>query len=178
MGRYGTTGWPRGLCSASPGVDQCDALPPCVSPFCSSSPRQTPLRPSRPRSRSPAGHLGPNCSAAAAATTTSTKAEQASPTCCERRSTSSTATPRPQPKRCPEGLPDGRRAAWAIMWQLSSGGPETSAWGQKHHGLFVGYRVKRPHGGDRSASEALSLARLFIEEHFPDPGVGRSTCWA
>jgi uncharacterized protein len=32
MGRYGTTGWLRGLCSASPGVDQCDALPPCVSP--------------------------------------------------------------------------------------------------------------------------------------------------
>src|SRR5580698_1335963 len=58
-----------------------------------------------PRSRSPAGPLGPNCSAAVAATTTSTKAEQASPTCCERRSTSSTATPRRQPKRCPEGPP-------------------------------------------------------------------------
>src|SRR5712692_4769330 len=105
MGRDGTIAWPRGLCSASPGVDPCDAPPPCVSPSCSLSPRQTPLRPSRPRSRSPAGHRGPNCSAAPVATTTSTKAEQASPTCCERRSTSSTATPRPQPQRCPEGPP-------------------------------------------------------------------------
>ena len=34
---------------------QCDALPSCVSPFCSLSPRQTPLRPSRPPSRSLAG---------------------------------------------------------------------------------------------------------------------------
>src|SRR6266436_4017213 len=108
MGRDGTTGWPRGLCSASPGVDPCDAPPPCVSPFCSLSPRQTPLRPSQPRSRSPAGHRGPNCSAAAVATTTSTKAEQASPTCCERKSTSSTATPRSQYRRRPDGPP--RRA--------------------------------------------------------------------
>src|SRR6267143_4644194 len=99
MGRDGTTAWPRGPYSASPGVDPCDAPPPCVSPSCSSSPRQTPLRPSRPRSRSPAGHRGPNCSAAPAATTTSTKAGQASPTCCERRSTSSIATLRPQSKR-------------------------------------------------------------------------------
>ena len=57
----------------------------------------------RPRSRSPAGHRVPNCSAAAVVTTTSTKAEQASPTCCERRSTSSTATRRPQPKRRRDG---------------------------------------------------------------------------
>src|SRR6266704_1824084 len=105
MGRFGTTAWPRGLCSAFPGVDPCDALPPCVSPSCSLSPRQTPLRPSRPRSRSPAGHRGPNCSAAPVATTTSTKAKQASPTCCKRRSTSSTATPRPRPKGCAEAPP-------------------------------------------------------------------------
>jgi hypothetical protein len=58
-----------------------------------------------PRSKSPARHRGPNCSAAPAATTTSTKAEQASPTCCERRATSSIATPRPQPKSCPERPP-------------------------------------------------------------------------
>src|SRR6516165_3899652 len=31
MGRDGTTAWPRGLCSASPGVDPCDA-PTYVSP--------------------------------------------------------------------------------------------------------------------------------------------------
>src|SRR5882762_10250720 len=99
MGRYGTTGWPRGLCSASPGVGRYDAPPPCVFPSCSSFPRQTVLRPSRPRSRSPATHRGPNCFAASVATTTSTKAEQASPTCCERRSTSSSATSRPQPQR-------------------------------------------------------------------------------
>src|SRR4029077_5071389 len=118
MGRYGTTGWPRGLCSASSGVDQCDALPPCVSPFCSLSPRQTPLRPSRPPSRSPAGHRAPNCSAAAVVTTTSTKAEQASPTCSERRSTSSTATRRPQPKRRPDG-PPGRDPEGGIVVVLS-----------------------------------------------------------
>src|SRR6478609_7153279 len=109
MGRYGTTAWPRGLCSASPGVDPCDAPPPYVSPSCSLSQRQTPLRPSRPHSRSPAGHLRPNYSAAAAATTMSTKAEQASPTCCERRSTSSTATPRPRPKDVLKALPDKLR---------------------------------------------------------------------
>src|SRR5436309_13592728 len=50
------------------------------------------------------GRRGPNCSAAPAGTTTSTKAEQASPTYCERRSTSFTATSRPQPKGCPRGL--------------------------------------------------------------------------
>jgi NAD(P)-dependent dehydrogenase (short-subunit alcohol dehydrogenase family) len=58
-------------------------------------------------SRSPAGHRGPNYSAAAVVTTTSTKAEQASPTCCERRSTSSTATRKPRPKRRPD-IPPGR----------------------------------------------------------------------
>ena len=50
------------------------------------------------------------------ADTTSTKAEQASPTCCERRSTSSTATSRPQPKSCPEGAPDEFRQ---LSWQRS-----------------------------------------------------------
>src|SRR5260221_4488941 len=105
MGHDGTTAWPRALCSASRGVDPCDAPPSCVSRSCSSFPRRTPLRPSRPRSRSPAGPRGPNCSAASAAITTSTKADQASPTCCERRSTSCTATPRPQRKRGPEGAP-------------------------------------------------------------------------
>src|SRR5437899_12909879 len=120
MGRDGTTGWPRGLCSASPGVDPCDPPPPCVSPSCSSSPRQTPLRPSRPRLRSPTGRRGPNCSAAPVATTTSTKAEQASPTCCERRSTSSTATPRPQPKMCPDRGRPGTRGyvLWLALWPV------------------------------------------------------------
>src|ERR1700676_3546074 len=95
MALDGMTAWPRGLCSASPGVDTCDAPPPSASPSCSSSPRQTPLRPFRPPSRWPVGHRGPNCSAAAVAITTSTKAEQASRTCCGRRSTSSIATPTP-----------------------------------------------------------------------------------
>jgi hypothetical protein len=107
------------LCSASSGVDQCDALPPCVSLCCSLSPRQTPLRPSRPPSRLPAGHRGPNCSAAAVVTTTSTKAERASPTCCERRSTSSTATRKRQPKRRPDG-PPGRVPDGGIVAVLSA----------------------------------------------------------
>ena len=47
---------------------------------------------------------------------TSTKAEQASPTCCERRSTSSTATSRQQPKSRPEGPPDEFRQ---LSWQRS-----------------------------------------------------------
>jgi len=102
-GRHGTTASQHGRCSASPGVGRYDAPPLCVFPSCSWFPRQTVSRPSRPRSKSPARHRGPNCSAASAATTTSTKAEQASPTCCERRSTSSTATSRLQPKSCPEG---------------------------------------------------------------------------
>src|SRR5689334_16986768 len=44
MGLDGMTAWPRGLYSASPGVDPCDAPAPSVSHSCSSSPRQTPLR--------------------------------------------------------------------------------------------------------------------------------------
>ena len=51
---------------------------------------------------------GPNCSAAPAATTTSTKAEQASPTCCERRSTSSTATSRARFHQSPLPVDDIR----------------------------------------------------------------------
>ena len=62
--RDGTTGWLRDRCSASPGVDPCDALPPCVSPSCSSSPRQIASPPSQLRSRSPAKRRERNCSAA------------------------------------------------------------------------------------------------------------------
>src|SRR4029453_5608638 len=77
------------------------------------SPRQTPLRQSPPPSRLPAGHRGPNYSAAAVVTTTSTKAEQASPTWCERRSISSTPTRKPRPKTRPDS-PPGRVAEGGI----------------------------------------------------------------
>jgi hypothetical protein len=49
---------PRGRSSASPGLGPYDAPPPCASPSCSSSPRKTPSRPSRLRSKSRAEHSG------------------------------------------------------------------------------------------------------------------------
>ena len=45
MGRHGTIASPHGLCSASLGVDPCDAPAPCVYRYCSSSPRQTAIAP-------------------------------------------------------------------------------------------------------------------------------------
>jgi hypothetical protein len=53
---------PRGRASASPGLGPYDAPPPCASPSCSSSPRKTPSRPSRLRSKSRARHRGLNSS--------------------------------------------------------------------------------------------------------------------
>jgi hypothetical protein len=54
-------------CSAFVDVGRYDAPPSYVFPSCSSFPRQTVSRPSRPHSKSPARHRGPNCSAAPAA---------------------------------------------------------------------------------------------------------------